>query len=167
MSLVDPDSRRPIDYETRSELLKTVLALPKQKRNAAVLDMLDNWQDGRIKLAVIETLLAYRRDNPMLFARGGNQALTAAGSEADRICAFARRKEEDALIVVVARFPVRCEGERDWGGTEINWPHAVEGDAVWRDLFTARAVERHRETFDVRTVLEDMPVADLVPENGG
>jgi maltooligosyltrehalose synthase len=86
----------------------------------------------------------------MLFARGGYQGLTAAGSEADRICAFARRKEEDALIVVVARFPVRCEGERDWGGTEIDWPHAVEGDAVWRDLFTGRAVERHRETFDVR-----------------
>jgi (1->4)-alpha-D-glucan 1-alpha-D-glucosylmutase len=61
----------------------------------------------------IEALLAYRRDNPMLFARGGYQALTAAGSKADRICAVARRKEKDALIVVVARFPVRCEGERD------------------------------------------------------
>jgi hypothetical protein len=79
----------------------------------------------------------------------------------------ARRKEEDALIVVVARFPMRCEGERDWDGTEIDWPHGVEGDAVWRDLFTGRAIERHRETFDVRTVLEDMPVAVLVPENGG
>jgi hypothetical protein len=42
----------------------------------------------------------------------------------------ARRKEEDALIVVVARFPMRCEGERDWDGTEIDWPHGVEGDAV-------------------------------------
>jgi maltooligosyltrehalose synthase len=93
--------------------------LPKQNRNAAVPDMLENWQDARIKLAVIEALLAYRRDNPMLFARVGYQALTAAGSNADRICAVALRKEEDALIVVVARFPMRCEGERDWGGTRL------------------------------------------------
>jgi hypothetical protein len=33
--------------------------------------------------------------------------------------------------------------------------------------FTGRMVERCSESVDVRTVLEDTPVAVLVPENGG
>ena len=130
-----------------------------------MLDMLDKWRDGRIKLAVIATLLAYRRDRPKLFAQGGYEPLAASGGRANQICAFARRDREDALVVVAARFPARCEGERDWNGTEIEWPQAGD-NVLWRDLFTARIVERHRETVDVCAVLPDLPMAVLVPDNG-
>jgi len=70
------------------------------------------------------------------------------------------------MIVVATRFPVRCGCERDWSGTEITWPKAVEGDAVWRDIFTGRVVERRGESVDLGTVLEDLPVAVLVTDNG-
>ena len=68
-------------------------------------------------------------------------------------------------MVVAARFPAGCEGERDWNGTEVEWPQA--GDNVpWRDLFTARIFERQSETVDVCAVLPDLPMAVLVPDNG-
>jgi (1->4)-alpha-D-glucan 1-alpha-D-glucosylmutase len=166
LSLVDPDNRRPVDYRTRASLLEQVLELVERNRHTAMRDMLEEWHDGRIKLAIIATLLAYRRDRPKLFAEGGYEPLLASGVRADQICAFARRNGGDALIVVAARFPARCESERDWSGTEVEWPPEVGGNGLWRDLFSGRVVERHRETVDVCAVLEDLPIAALVPHNG-
>ncbi len=162
LSLVDPDNRRPVDYGKRIELLEETAALLERNRRTAMLDMLENWPDGRIKLAVIATLLAYRRDHPMLFAHGGYEPLTATGSKADQMCAFARCHEGDALVVAAARFPLRCEAEPDWSGTEIPWPQAAGGETHWRDLFSGRVVERRGEGIGAAAVLGDMPVAVLV-----
>jgi (1->4)-alpha-D-glucan 1-alpha-D-glucosylmutase len=115
---------------------------------------------------VIATLLSYRRARPVLFGREGYEPLFATGVRADQICSFARRDQENAVIVVATRFPVRCERGRDWAGTEIAWPSAIEGETVWRDLFTGRVVERHGESVDVGAVLQDLPMAVLVPHNG-
>jgi (1->4)-alpha-D-glucan 1-alpha-D-glucosylmutase len=129
--------------------------------------MIQDWRDGRVKLAVIATLLAHRRDRPELFAQGGYEPLIATGPRADQICAFARCHKEDALVVAAARFPVRCEGEPDWTGTEIPWPQAANSETHWRDLFDGRVLERRGEGFGAAAVLGDMPVAVLVPENSG
>jgi (1->4)-alpha-D-glucan 1-alpha-D-glucosylmutase len=56
-----------------------------------MLDMLEGWRDGRIKLAIIATLLSYRRNRPKLLAQGGYERLLARGVGAEQICAFAHR----------------------------------------------------------------------------
>jgi (1->4)-alpha-D-glucan 1-alpha-D-glucosylmutase len=165
LSLVDPDNRRPVDYRTRIELIEEVAELLVRNRHAAMLDMLEDWRDGRIKLAVIATLLAYRRDRPKLFAQAGYEPLIATGSRADQICAFARCDEEDALVVAATRFPVRSEAEPDWTGTEIPWPQAASGETHWRGLLDGRVLERRGEGVGVAAVLGGMPVAVLVPDN--
>jgi len=163
LSLVDPDNRRPVDYAKRIELLEEVAALLERNRHTAILDMLEDWRDGRVKLAVIAILLAHRRDRPKLFTEGRYEPLIATGSRADQICAFARCHEEDALVVAAARFPVRCQTEPDWTGTEIPWPQAAGGEAHWRDVFDGHVVERRGEGVGVAAVLRGMPVAVLVP----
>ena len=163
LSLVDPDNRRPVDYAKRIELLEEVAALLERNRHTAILDMLEDWRDGRIKLAVIAILLAHRRDRPKLFAEGRYEPLIATGPRADQICAFARCHEEDALVVAAARFPVRCQAEPDWTGTEIPWPRALGGQTHWRDLFSGRVVERLGEGIGAAAAMGDMPVAVLVP----
>ena len=165
LNLVDPDNRRPVDYKRRIELNEEVAESLMRNRHAAILDMLEDWHDGRIKLAVIATLLAHRRDSPKLFAQGGYEALIATGSRADQICAFARSDETDALVVAAARFPARCEAESDWTGTEIPWPQAAGGETHWRGLFDGRVMERRGEGVAVTAVLGGMPVAVLVPDN--
>jgi (1->4)-alpha-D-glucan 1-alpha-D-glucosylmutase len=165
LNLVDPDNRRPVDYRTRIELIEEVAELLVRNRHAAILDMLEDWHDGRIKLAVIATLLAQRRDSPKLFARGRYEPLIATGARADQICAFARCDEDNTLVVAAARFPVRCEAEPDWTGTEVPWPQAASGETHWRGLFDGRVLERRGEGVSVTAVLGGMPVAVLVPDN--
>jgi (1->4)-alpha-D-glucan 1-alpha-D-glucosylmutase len=166
LSLVDPDNRRPVDYQTRIQVLEQILTSLERNRSAAMLEMLERWRDGRIKLAIIATLLGYRRDQPELFARGNYEPITAIGGRADQICAFARRGDETAMIVVARRYPVRCEADPDWVISQIPWPNSVIGDGTWRDLLTGRRVERDGEAVSVGAVLETLPVAVLVPQNG-
>jgi len=165
LSLVDPDNRRPVDYRTRLELLGQVSAPLRRDRHAAMHDMLEDWQDGRAKLSVIATLLGHRRDHPKLFAEGSYEPLIATGAKADQIVAFARRYQEDVLIVAVARFPLRSEADRDWTGTEIPWPQAGINQTHWRDLFCGRVVERRSEGVGAEAVLGNMPGAVLVPHH--
>jgi (1->4)-alpha-D-glucan 1-alpha-D-glucosylmutase len=164
LSLVDPDNRRPVDYETRIELLEQTSVLLERNRRTAVLDMLENWREGRVKLAVIATLLGHRRDHPKLFAQGGYEPLIAAGPKADHICAFARSHEDEALLVAAARFPARLEADPDWTGTEIPWPQEVARGTRWRDLLSGGIVERRGESLGAEAVLGYLPVAILVPD---
>ena len=66
LSLVDPDNRRPVDYDLREKLLDELQANPPTPE-----DLLENWRDGRIKLFVIQHLLRLRRSYPDLFQQGG------------------------------------------------------------------------------------------------
>jgi len=63
---VDPDNRRPVDYPRRAELLdRLTKMLP-----GSMVGLLEQWQDGAIKLAITRHALALRRQMPELFSRG-------------------------------------------------------------------------------------------------
>jgi (1->4)-alpha-D-glucan 1-alpha-D-glucosylmutase len=93
-SLVDPDNRRPVDYDLRARFLQ---------QQAPVGSLLQGWQDGRIKQHLVARALALRRADPELFASGTYVPLAATGEHADRIVAFARQSGSAALIVAVPR----------------------------------------------------------------
>lgn len=165
LSLVDPDNRRPVDHALRARLLDEVSSALARDRRAALARMLDAWQDGRIKLAVIATLLAFRRERPALFAQGGYQALGAEGRKADHLCSFLRRHGEDALLVAAARFPARLAADPDWAGTRIVWPRdAAPAATRWRDLLTGRTIEAGDGGLQAAAILDDLSVAALVPD---
>lgn len=91
-SLVDPDNRRPVDYQARRAALSaepdTVLA---------------TWRDGRIKQWMMRTILRLRQETPELFARGDYIPLRVDGPLQDHIVAFARTHLGSALVVVAPR----------------------------------------------------------------
>jgi (1->4)-alpha-D-glucan 1-alpha-D-glucosylmutase len=162
LSLVDPDNRRPVDYRLRIEQLEEIALALESSRARTSLDMFEEWHDGRVKMAVIATLLAYRRDYSELFAVGGYEPLTATGDKAEHLCAFARSFDRDALLVVVARFPARLEANPDWNETEIPQPSSA-GHTHWRDLLCGHLVEFGQKAINAGTVLRQLPVAVLVP----
>jgi (1->4)-alpha-D-glucan 1-alpha-D-glucosylmutase len=162
LSLVDPDNRRPVDYQLRVEQLKRIAPLLESDRAGTMLDMFEHWHDGSIKLAVIATLLAYRRDHPDLFEHGGYEPLPVVGSKAEHVCAFSRNCDGDALMVVAARFPLRLETDPDWNGTEIPWS-ALSGQTHWRDLLCGHLVEFDSDAVDAAAVLKYLPIAVLIP----
>ena len=70
LSMVDPDNRRPVDFEIRMGLLANLKekALAAKHRNLRA--MLNRWEDGRVKLYLINKALALRRGMPELFLEG-------------------------------------------------------------------------------------------------
>ncbi|MHC8333707.1 malto-oligosyltrehalose synthase [Pseudomonas sp. LB3P25] len=154
-SLVDPDNRRPVDYASRQQSMQTPLALP---------ELLANWQDGRIKQALIAQVLNLRLEHTELFRRGTYQALEVVGSQAHRVLAFARSLEGKHAIVIV---PIRCaellknsaEPRIDaplWGDTRVKLPFTVPDDNV-KGLFSSTAVTPQRE-LNISTALGDFPI---------
>src|SRR5581483_9922940 len=87
-SLVDPDNRHPVDFETRARRLCELDEQPPSPSRAAAL--LDSLEDGRVKLYVTRHALAARRAHSKLFAAGAYLPLRAGGARRRHVCAFAR-----------------------------------------------------------------------------
>jgi (1->4)-alpha-D-glucan 1-alpha-D-glucosylmutase len=115
-SLVDPDNRRPVDFDARAAALSAIGDRPDWTTLAAT------WRDGRIKLAWTHQLIAMRHALPHVFTEGDYTSLQVEGPHADRIIAFARHKGSDAVIVAIARHfaPVTNQGRA--------WPEQWDGD---------------------------------------
>jgi (1->4)-alpha-D-glucan 1-alpha-D-glucosylmutase len=100
-SLVDPDNRRPVDYQHRRELLASISG------EVSPGDLLSNWKDGRIKLLVTQRLLRLRRDLAALFTDGSYLPVEVEGTHRTSVIAFERRNATHRLLVVVPRLSSR------------------------------------------------------------
>lgn len=132
-SLVDPDNRLPVDYQTRRRLLDEVESLLEQ-RGASKL--LERWADGAVKLAVTRSALALRAEKPAIFAGGDYIPLEATGDKAEHVVAFARKAGDDAVVVAVPRLVGGLGKAPVWGNTAIPLPRG----ARWRDVLTGRVL---------------------------
>ena len=97
-SLVDPDNRRPVDYERRREML-AAFERRDADREALVAELLQSWPDGRIKLYVTWRLLQLRRAHVATFLGGDYRPLDVSGIGAASVVAFAR----DEIVVAAPR----------------------------------------------------------------
>ena len=87
-SMVDPDNRRPVDFQHRTNLLEA----PPRRPLAQLLR----------KVRRTRRLLKLRQSNPRLFAEGSYQPLSVDGPGAEAVCAFARLNGDAGLAVAVA-----------------------------------------------------------------
>ena len=105
-SLVDPDNRRPVDFDERRQLLQCV-----RDRGAGDLHgLMHAWHDGAIKLLLISDLLRLRGEQSELFDFGSYEPIGVEGPAGSRICAFARRANGAALIVSALLYPSQRAG---------------------------------------------------------
>ena len=155
-SLVDPDNRRPVDYNSRRKALATA-AEPE--------DCQERWRDGRVKQAVIRKLLALRRQAPMLFACGDYTPLSVTGGLERHVIAFTRRFDQSTVLVVVPRLTYRLLRSGDkisldphrLAGSSITLPEHIRGMRL-RSLLGRDAVTGSAE-IPVQALLGDFPVA--------
>ena len=107
LTLVDPDNRRPVNFNTRAEALTEIdalLRLPVDERTPRIGTMLEGWQDGRVKLLVTTAGLRLRRESPDLFLSGEYMPLETESTVGSELVAFARLFEGRAALFVVPRF---------------------------------------------------------------
>jgi (1->4)-alpha-D-glucan 1-alpha-D-glucosylmutase len=125
LSLVDPDNRRPVDFAARARALEQV------GDAAGAHALVETWQDGRIKLALTQRLLAWRRTCGAVFAHGDYRPLAVEGAHRDHVIAFARVHGRDAAVLIAGRhFAALTEGGRRWPQPEDWHGQVVLGDLV-------------------------------------
>ncbi len=151
-SLVDPDNRRPVDYSERGAMLD-------DRRTLSAL--LAGWQDGVIKLRLVERLLADRQAHRAFYADADYRPLIVSGGAADRVVAFTRTSGDEALVVVVPRLSGKGEAKvampvgSAWGDSAITLP-----GTRWEDVLGGGEVQASGP-LALSRLLETAPFAVL------
>jgi (1->4)-alpha-D-glucan 1-alpha-D-glucosylmutase len=176
-TLVDPDNRRPVNYDHRLAYLAEI-ALNENTpdgRASLIRDLARTPEDPRLKLLVVRHALHARRAMPTLFREGEYVPFAAAGTCADHVVAFARRHGAQAAITIVPRLVVpMLRGERKqvtgeaWGDTRLALPPDLAG-MTWRSALTGREVRAERDaaggSIRLAALLSDLPI-DLMIAGG-
>jgi (1->4)-alpha-D-glucan 1-alpha-D-glucosylmutase len=144
LSMVDPDNRRPVDFEQRRTMLATI-------RGQSGMPEFQNWQDGRIKLAIIARTLALRARLPDLFARGAYVPFSIDGPASEHVVSYGRQLGDRRVMVAAIRMPGKLFDSLDptdvrsapWQQTRILLPRG------WASR-PARDVLSDSDTFSTR-----------------
>ena len=147
-SLVDPDNRRPVDFEVREQSLAQMTAAGRgPKLSDLCHNLLQHCRDGRIKLWVTARALNFRRDHKELFQRGDYRGLHVTRGREEHVVAFVRSLGEQAAITVVPRFAYTLmKGKEEpplglfWGDSELVLPPELVGRSIY-NIFTGERFE--------------------------
>ena len=135
-SLVDPDNRREPDFDA----LAAMLNAPQHDGSEA------HWLRGQVNQQAIVKLLTLRQQKPALFRHGDYLPLSAEGAQQDNVLAFARTREDQAVIVIVSRrvfnaLPENLDqpSEARWADTHIALPAAL-GQRSYQDALSGKTL---------------------------
>lgn len=148
LSLVDPDNRRPVDYDLRRRLLSEL--------DGRTPEQLWSRIDEEVpKLWLIRQTLKLRREKRLFMPEDSYRPLVSRGKRAAHVVAFARG---DSVITIVPRLILKTGGR--WTDTTLELP-----SGHWLNEFTG-------ETFDggvirVASLLKRFPVALLSRKDQG
>ena len=135
LSMVDPDNRRPVDFERRRRLLDEMRALAElPDRGPALHSLLAQASSGQAKFWATWRALQWRFSNEVMLQNADYMPLEVTGEKARHVIAFARRDGPRALVVIgtrlfaslglrVGELPVGAV----WGDTRVHWPAGEAG----------------------------------------
>jgi len=147
LSLVDPDNRRPVDYELRRGMLDEL------RGGMAAEEILRRMDSGMPKLWTVHAALCLRREHPEWFgAEAGYAPLTAEGAKREHVVAYLRA---ESVAAVAPRWPIKLGG--DWADTTLHLP-----PGRWRNRLAGDVILGGR--LSVQSLLERFPVALLTKE---
>ncbi len=112
-SLVDPDNRRPVDYQVRRAALEA---------------------SNDPKIRVVTAALRLRREKPAVFLDGGYRPLLAEGTAAGHVAAFVRGSD---VVTAATRHSVQL-AETGWGETLLPLPAGTWLDRLGGATFSGR-----------------------------
>ena len=170
LSLVDPDSRRPVNFETLAHDLDELRRSEHEGAQPLLRDLLEHWRDGRVKLYTTWKALQFRVAHPQCFLEGDYTPLYASGKRIENICLFTRHKGQDWALVAVPRLLTKVVdpgvlplGQEAWGASSLPLPPGAPQE--WTNVFTGETlragVENKKPVLRLQHLFRDFPVALL------
>jgi len=157
-SFVDPDNRRPVDYQW---LQQTIGQLSQQNPNK----LLKNPEDGQVKVWLTHTLLQLRNTHPMLFQHGEYIPLEVKGKYKSHVMAFARHYREKWLLVIVPLHLAYLQNKKgisewqniNWKNTRIVLPNAMPERLI--ALADNAEAKKAKKSMNVQGLFQKWPFA--------
>ncbi|MFZ5450814.1 MAG: malto-oligosyltrehalose synthase [Thermodesulfobacteriota bacterium] len=169
-SLVDPDNRRPVDFQERPRMLRELKRKEGKAPAALIQELLQNWPQGGIKLYLTYKALNFRKDHLDLFLQGDYLPLVTRGAKRKNVVAFARRWGTTWVVVGIARLISKfSSGDLAWAPEA--WQDGFlalppEAPGQWTDVFTNARVdsiwEKKSPAIPFKTLFPNLPVAMLL-----
>ena len=120
---MDPDNRRPVDYNRRKQLLSEIQTKASKDLPGLINELLATKEDGRIKLFLTWKALNLRKRFTNLFQKGDYRPLEVQGHLKNQVIAFARVYENQFMITITPRFLTQI----------IPANHLPIGKELWKD----------------------------------
>ena len=168
-NLVDPDNRRPVDFEKRKRYLAEIMNSFSSDPLSLIRELFTDRRSGRIKFFLIAQALRTRNEHAALFQDGSYVQLAVTGRYKAHVIAFSRIYKNRCSITVVPRFLTGLVkenqnplGDRVWGDTKIIFPQKTA--SRWRNIFTEEILSADL-TFKIGDILQHFPCALLLRED--
>lgn len=167
LSMVDPDNRRPVDYQLRQQYLEYIQKQSGKDTGQLISELLENKEDGRIKMYVIYKTLQLRNQYPGAFEKGEYIPLEVTGTHKDRVISFARVSAEQTILVVAPRLYTKLMtqnelpvGEQIWKDTAIQLPKNLRKTG-WKQVFTGSGLQPAEKLY-LKDICKEFPLGLLL-----
>ena len=165
LNLVDPDNRRPVDYNIGRGLLAELKAQVVQTSASKFhSDLLNDDQIGRSKLYLIWRVLEFRNRHRGIFDGGTYVPLAIEGTKKEHVSAFARVLQNETVVVVVPRLVAGLLkeqrlplGSEVWEDTRLQLP----GAGQFSNLFSGQNLDGSQKELPIGQILSEFPVGVL------
>ncbi|GAB2769176.1 malto-oligosyltrehalose synthase [Salinimicrobium soli] len=165
LSYVDPDNRRPVDYELRKKYLAEIKSISKEELPDQLKSFKQNYPDARINMYCLYKALELRNKNRLIFEEGTYLPLDLEADFSEDIVAFARVWSNIYAIIfapatVSKIFDEQLELKENVLNKKVlslpdNFPKK------WKNAFTKRKFEEQTE-FTAAELFQEFPVAVLI-----
>jgi (1->4)-alpha-D-glucan 1-alpha-D-glucosylmutase len=167
LSMVDPDNRRPVDYDARQQMLDRLENDWRQAPLRTARKLCRDFLQPDIKLFTLYQGLKARQQYLPIFSEGSYQPLATAGTYGDKVMAFLRKNQNNAALVVV---PLRAwftrenenlpPGETDWQDTYLE---ISQESHEWQCVFTQKKFTL-ASPVRIAELLSDFPLCMLIKQ---
>lgn len=158
LSFVDPDNRRPVDYETRKRYLQEIHDKEAESNSVLFSYLEDHRLEGVEKLFVTAKALNFRKGNPDIFSEGSYVPLQLTGKDMVTVSYARNHNNRWALLVI----PLRAKAEHPSEDIEANDEVVLPDGAptLWKNVFTGDVYNVDKR-LPVGEVCKNFPVALL------
>ena len=169
-SLVDPDNRRPVDFDKRRRVLEDLRQFHMREPRDLSAELTARKDADRTKLFVAYCGLQARKQHPDLFSTGSYLPLALRGARAAHALAFARKLKGAWSLTIVPRFLSRIttpetlqDADHTWQDTYVQLP--PDAPHRWRSAFSGAGIGAGGNRLRLHSLFNNaLPVALLLTE---